>query len=220
MKMRKGILALSLATLCLLVGCGQTAGTPEPEIPLEEQTELKPVIYLYPEEETEVTVLLDYNGTLSVTYPTYEDGWTVTAQPDGTIFSDGDPYSYLFWDGVSDITYDLSEGFVVKGEDTAAFLTEKLSFLGLTPKEYNEFIVFWLPKMLYNEYNLIAFQEETYTDNAVLTITPTPDSIQRVFMAFQALDEEITVPEQTLTPFTRSGFTVIEWGGTEILTEE
>ena len=45
----------------------------------------KPVIYLYPEEEMEVTVKLDFDGTLTSTYPAYEDGWTMTAQPDGTL---------------------------------------------------------------------------------------------------------------------------------------
>ena len=33
----------------------------------------KPVIYLYPQEETDVTVQLDYDGVLTCTYPTYEN---------------------------------------------------------------------------------------------------------------------------------------------------
>jgi hypothetical protein len=35
--------------------------------------------------------------------------------------------------------------------------------------------------------------------------------MQRVFMVFQGLDEPIEIPEQTLKPFSRSGFSVIEW---------
>ena len=35
----------------------------------EEQAAAKPVIYLYPEKETTVTVKLDYAGTLTCTYP-------------------------------------------------------------------------------------------------------------------------------------------------------
>ena len=50
-----------------------------------EQADAKPVIYLYPEEETAVTVKLDYAGALTCTYPAYGDGWTVTARPDGTL---------------------------------------------------------------------------------------------------------------------------------------
>ena len=58
----------------------------------------KPVIYLYPEEETEVTVKLDCDGGLTCTYPAYEDGWSVTAQPDGTLTDGaGQTYRYLYW---------------------------------------------------------------------------------------------------------------------------
>ena len=35
----------------------------------------KPVIYLYPEEVTEVAVELRLNGELTCTYPAYRDGW-------------------------------------------------------------------------------------------------------------------------------------------------
>ena len=177
----------------------------------------KPIIYLYPEKETKVDVKLDYNGDLMYTYPKYNDGWSVTASPDGTLKDEnGRGYSYLFWDGKDDIKWDMSKGFVVKGEDTVAFLQEKLEYMGLTPKEYNEFIVYWMTQMEKNKYNLISFQDDLYTDNAVLDITPKPDSMLRVFMAYKALDEYIEVPEQDLETFERKGFTVVEWGGGEV----
>ncbi len=181
---------------------------------LEEGADYKPVIYLYPEEETQVDVKLDYNGELTVTYPEYGDGWSVTAMPDGTLYDEnGNEYSYLFWEGKSNISYDFSKGFCVKGEDTAEFLRWALSTLGLTPREYNEFIVFWLPFMQDNEYNIISFQYDCYTDNAVLSVTPEPDTVLRVFMAFYASDEYVDIPEQELTTTERNGFTVVEWGG-------
>ena len=184
----------------------------------DEPTAAKPVIYLYPEETMEVTVKLDYNGSIICTYPTYYEGWTVTAHPDGMLINqkDGKEYSYLFWEGNSNIEYDMSKGFIVKGEDTAEFLRDKLEYIGLTPKEYNEFIVYWLPKMQNNPYNLITFQNKVYTDNAELEIIPEPDSILRVFMAYRPLDEAISIEEQNLEPFKRQGFTVVEWGGTVV----
>ena len=85
----------------------------------------KPVIYLYPEQETTVSVSLDYAGTLTATYPAYEDGWTVTAEPDGTLYDEsGNEYSYLFWEGENNTDYDFSTGFCVAGADTADFLRE------------------------------------------------------------------------------------------------
>ena len=173
----------------------------------------KPVIYLYPEKEQQVSVKMELNGKFMCTYPEYKDGWDVTAKPDGTIIADGKEYSYLFWDASLNAKWDFSTGFVVKGSDTADFLREKLSYMGLTPKEYNEFIVYWLPQMERNPYNLISFQTEAYENAAKLHISPEPDSILRIFMAYKPLDEYTEVEEQKLDTFERKGFTVVEWGG-------
>ena len=179
----------------------------------------KPVIYLHPTEETDVSVRLRLNGDLTVSYPAYPaDGWFVTTSPDGTLTdSTGRSYDSLFWEAELHTEYDLSSGFCVKGEDTAAFLEETLSALGLSELEANAFIVYWLPRMLQNPYNLITFQTTAYTDAAELDITPTPDTVIRVFMVWQGLDDEIDIPAQTLPAApARDGFTVVEWGGTEI----
>ena len=88
--------------------------------------------------------------------------------------------------------------------------------LGLTPREYNEFIVYWLPRMEGNAYHLIAFQSGDYTDHARLTISPEPQSVLRVFMAWQALEEPVEIEPQDLPSFARTGFTVVEWGGTQV----
>lgn len=181
----------------------------------EPQPAYKPVIYLYPEEKTEVTVCLDYDGVLTTTYPEYQNEWNVTAEPDGTLRDErGQTYNYLFWEGLNDAEYDFSEGFCVKREDSAAFLEEILPKTGLTPGEANEFIVFWLPKLQESPYNLISFQSERYTDHAGLTVVPEPDSVLRVFMAVRPLNEPIDIPEQTIITGKREGFTVVEWGGT------
>lgn len=185
---------------------------------LNSSVSAKPVIYLYPEKEMQVSVKLKYNGKLLYTYPSYDSGWNVTAKPDGTLINSKDKreYSYLFWEGKTDTKYDMSRGFVVKGKDTAAFLQDKLSEMGLTPKEYNEFIVYWLPKMQDNPYNLITFQGKSYTDSAKLKVEPKPDSVLRVFMAYKKLNKPVEVEEPDIKRYYRRGFTVVEWGGTEV----
>ncbi|HEY5563384.1 MAG TPA: hypothetical protein VIK72_16820 [Clostridiaceae bacterium] len=205
------IVALTLA-LILLPGCRQ----PKPKTDMRDLPVGKPVIYLYPTSTQKVTVNLEFKGKLTCTYPEYKEGWKVIAEPNGTLtnISDKREYSYLYWEGLYNNNYDMSKGFVVKGNETEKFLQQKLEYLGLTPKEYNEFIVYWLPQMKDNKYNLITFAGEDYENIAKLTITPTPDSILRVMMVFKPLDKAINIEAQHLKPFQRKGFTVVEWGGT------
>ena len=77
-------ISILISTLLLLSLCAcrdETWEDPDIDTPSTE----KPVIYLYPETETEITVQLDYSGKLTCTYPTYDNGWTVTAAPDGKL---------------------------------------------------------------------------------------------------------------------------------------
>lgn len=204
--MRGRIKPLAVVLAAVACACGLTA--------CREQTSAKPVIYLYPEEETTVSVKLDYDGELTCTYPAYQDGWSVTASPDGTLTdSAGQTYSYLFWEGVDNAEYDFTQGFCVAGSNTAPFLEDALRQLGLAREEANEFIVYWLPKLEGNAYNLIAFQSDAYTESAQLTIDPAPDTLIRVFMAWKPVEHAVELPPQTLTAPEREGFTVVEWGG-------
>lgn len=183
-----------------------------------EDQDLKPMIYLYPEQEQRVTVSLDYNGRLTHVYPQFaeETTWQVTAKPDGAILCNNREYYALFWEGVKDKTYKMDEGFCVKGSDTEKFLEEKLETLGLSHKEINEFIVYWLPQMEDNPYNIITFQDRAYTDDAKLTIVPKEDTLIRVFMTWYPSAKPIDIKEQTLSSMKRHGFTVVEWGGARI----
>lgn len=201
---------LTVACAFSLSACKDGSYGEDPEEPLEE----KPVICLYPEEELDVMVTLDYAGELTCTYPAYEDGWSVTASPDGTLTDGaGKVYNYLYWEGAGKIDYDFSQGFCVAGKDTAAFLEDALAQLGLTRREANEFIVYWLPQMQENPYNLISFQSDPYTQAAQLSIAPAPDTLLRVFMAWKPLDSAVDIPAQSLTAPERTGFTAVEWGG-------
>ncbi len=175
----------------------------------------KPVIYLYPEEKTDVSVKLDLDGAITCAYPDYRDGWEVTAYPDSTIIDkyDGEEYYCLYWEGKGAADWDMSKGFAVKREDTADFLRSKLKEIGLTPRESNEFIIYWLPELQKNECNFITFQTEAYEKNAKLDISPAPDSLLRVFMVYEPCSEDFAPEPQEFEPFERNGFTVVEWGG-------
>jgi hypothetical protein len=185
---------------------------------VEKDVTYKPIIYIYPEKETEVNVKLNYDGTFTATYPKYpENGWTVTAKPDGTLKDkSGKEYYSLFWEGVTDRTFTLDEGFVIRRENSVEFLENSLKTLGLNFREANEFIIFWLPELERHPYNLIHFSTKEYEELAELAVNPVPDTVIRVFMVFKGLDKSIEAKPQTLVPKVRKGFTVIEWGGSKI----
>lgn len=182
----------------------------------------KPVIYIYPTQQQQVHVKLNYAGNLTHTYPKYpENGWNVKAEPNGTLWDEnGMEYYALFWEGTPHKTLIAEDGFVVAGKETAKFLEEKLAYLGLNRREANEFIMHWLPRMESNAYNLIHFSGEDYEKLAELKITPQPETIIRVMMLTRPLTNKIDVPLQDLKPLhkTRKGFTVVEWGGSIIST--
>ena len=178
----------------------------------------KPIIYIYPEEDMDVEVTVSNPEKFTVTYPKYEDGWKVKALTDGTLIdSNNKKYYALYWEGNGDKDSINKDGFVVKGEDSASFLEEKLEILGLNYKEKNEFIMYWLPKLESNKYNYIRFKTREEIDNNMkLNINPEPDTLIRVMMEYKGLDKKIKVKEEKLTKVERKGYTVVEWGGTEI----
>lgn len=226
MKIQKKHLWLGLALLLFGVSCKPLEKSSTNNVktrvpnPNAEPTDDKPIIYIYPTEETLVTIKLDFEGKLLHTYPLYDaaTGWKVNAKPDGTLFDaqTNKEYYALFWEGQSKARLCPETGFVVKGTETVSFLEEKLELLGLSRREANEFIVYWLPRLETNAYNFIHFAQESYTNRAKLEITPKPETLIRVFMEFQPLKYAKTVNPQVLNPVVRKGFTVVEWGGGEI----
>lgn len=187
--------------------------------PEDDRLDAKPIIYLYPKEKTEISVKLGTPEKITSFYPEYNDGWNVIAYPDGALIdkATGRQLYALYWEGIDDSEVDMNEGFIVKRADTVAFLEEKLSVLGLTETEAEEFIIYWLPKLQENKYNFIRFATiEEINKIMPLDFSVAPDTLIRVLMQYKSLDQPITVKEQKLMPIARVGFTAVEWGGTEI----
>lgn len=176
----------------------------------------KPVIYLYPETPTNVSVKLEPQGGFTRTEPTYGSGWEVTAQPDGTLTDrhTGITYPYLFWEGRGGIYESPNRGFLVRRNDVHAFLVQSLAKLGLNGKETADFIDFWEPRMQGSPYYVIGFYgTQVMNGLAPLTVTPKPDTVIRILMDFRPLNHPVQIKPQTLSAIPRQGFTVIEWGG-------
>lgn len=180
----------------------------------------KPVIYLYGYNNEEVNISLVLNdATLSCSYPEYNNGWKIKAQPDGHLIDEyGNTYKYLYWEAESNKQWDMSDGFCIKGENTAEFLEKSLKTLGLNSDEINEFISYWLPQMKNNKFNVIKFQDKEYLETAKINIDNKPDNMIRVFMTWYPSDEFVEIEQQELNgnSIDRRGKTLVEWGGSKI----
>ncbi len=185
----------------------------------------KPAIYLYPEKTQEISVQLKFKGKLKTTYPAYNEGWEVIVTPNGELTNkkDNRKYNYLFWDGVYNFPeshYSHKDGFLVKKENLTSFLISKLDYLGLNNTEINDFIVYWLPQLEQNEISLIHFWVNDNIDqSSILEINPKPNTEIIVFMEFKKVSRTYNIKEQILTKSIRNGFTVVEWGGTNLDTK-
>lgn len=226
--MSKGLI-ITLSIIGGIIGISLTAGAGIilwntifnkncPDDP-DEPVDKKPIIYLYPEKETEITVKLGKPNNITSSYPVYNNGWTVIANPDGTLIdkSTGRKLYSLYWEGKHSEEINLNEGFVVSNKDTIKFLEEKLKVLGLNDKESEEFIIYWLPILQENKYNYIRFASiDEINKNMPLELSEKPDTIIRVLMQYKPLNNKINVQEQTLSTIERKGFTVVEWGGVRV----
>ncbi|KIX22280.1 hypothetical protein SY27_05670 [Flavobacterium sp. 316] len=182
----------------------------------------KPIIYLYPTEETEVTLQFNFKGKLLTTFPKYENKWQVIVSPNGQIYDTKTKrnYSSLFWDGEINLPnehYQYEDGFVIEKENLTTFFIEKLEYMGLNNQETNEFIQFWLPILEQNKYNFIHFLvNDDCNEISVNTIHPKPETSIRVYMEFYSLEQLKIIKEQKLPKTERKGFTIVEWGGTDV----
>lgn len=175
----------------------------------------KPVLYLYPEKETKVEINFEHEESLTTTYPKFKDNWVVTAKPNGDLYDENGKYYYgLYWEEEKNHDVSFNEGFYVTKDNAIDFLEEKLTILGLNPKERNEFIMYWLPILEKNGQSLVYFEQTVERDSYnKLLISPQPDSVLRLAIHVKKVTNKVNIKEQKLNTFTRKGFTVVEWGG-------
>ncbi len=106
----------------------------------------------------------------------------------------GREYNCLYWEDRTVIgDYMLRQGFCVRGEDTAEFLEKALTGLGLTQKEQDDFITYWLSQMVNSSYNVIEFNPAFYRENYELTSSRKIDDLITVYMAFRSSDKYVDI---------------------------
>lgn len=208
----------------ILTGCGVQNPSIIEEAPFIKDE--KPNIYIYPADEIKlekpniyidanktINVSVELDGNITCSYPEYNDGWNVTVDSTGTITdTEGKEYYCLYYEADTKRNNDMQEGFIVEKDNLTDFLEEKLTFLGLNDKERNEMIIYWLPRLQAYPYVFISFTQS----QVGLKINPEPDTIIRVNMEWKGLQDKINIKEQKLEKQERKGYTVVEWGGSEL----
>lgn len=204
----------------------------------------KPVIYLYPTVSTDITVQFVNAMKFDADIPTYSGEWHILAKPDGQL-TDLQPshtdcatidytrigseyakdacannnYPYLYWAGNTVGTYPTpTGGWVIPKDNITSFLDEKLTEAGLNQKEKTDMMSYWLPELLNKNapyYRISFFQTQQMDEFIPMKVTPSPDTVIRVFLDWSPLTTLPTVlPQpQKLTSVVRKGFTLVEWGG-------
>lgn len=205
----------------------------------------KPVIYLYPQKPTTISVKFQAPMQFTTDIPTYADGWWVTAYPNGSLVNlkpkltdcqqidfqkkgaeyareacQNNIYPYLYWAGnINSVNYPaINQGWVIEKNNLSTFLQTKLTEVGLSDKERNDFISYWLPEMMAKNtpYYRVSFLQTTDLNSLFpMTVSPNPDTAFRIFLDYSPLLEKPqNLPQpQILNKLIRSGFTLVEWGG-------
>ncbi len=175
----------------------------------------KPVIYLYPKKDTQVSIKVGANITKSEPlYP--QNGWTVLAHPNGQLDYQNSVYPNLFWEGTGHGIYadHSSEGFVVAQSKLISTIKSQLKQQGLNNQETADFMEFWQEKLPKTPFVRLTWLDTTDMNTlAPLSVNPRPNTVIRVFLEFEGLQKPVSLVPQKLSVPTRTGFTLVEWGG-------
>ena len=178
----------------------------------------KPAIYLYPTKEMSLSVgvhMEKENFTTVVPEFTAGTYWNVTAKPNGDIIYDNKVIPYLYWEGKFSMKMKMDKCFYVNKGEGRAFLEKMLTQLKLNDREKFDFITYWLPTFNRLGDVFCSFQLANYCHHVPLVFSEKLDSVVRVFIAIRkAHKSDLKKPVQTIPNVSRTGFTVVEWGGT------
>ncbi len=187
----------------------------------------KPVIYMYSDQPLNATVELQTEMSLTFTYPILSatNKWEVEIQAEGLFTANGQSFPYLFWEAeTTDLTYNKNEGQlagdIVRTDTIISYLENTLQAYGLNSTEQTDFITYWGPRMVQYNYVVTQFNVDDWVEEmAALTVSPAPDAKRRLFMLFTGFENQPFIevlPQPVVSPFERTGFTLLEWGGTEV----
>ncbi len=179
----------------------------------------KPVVYLYPQEETSYTVALRPFGILIESIPDYPffGGWQdVLAKPDGKLTYQGENFDYLYYEGQSIYVKVPGNGYTVHQTELSDLFDYVLPGLGLKGKEIDDFKEYWFTRLDdTNSYYFVTVLPRNEIDRVEpMKVDPNPDTLIRVRLFFKKVDKPaLSVHPEFGEKPERIGDTVVDWGG-------
>ena len=173
----------------------------------------KPNIYIYPEYEMELDVIINFpnGGSIVQSIPEYGAGWHINVKPLGLI---NNQYEYLFYESQNPDLCQYSSGWVIKRDDLENFFVQNMTASGFNQKEIADFIEYWIPILIDYPFYAIYPQYSADLEKMVqLNFSERPDSILRLVYEVKGLHKNnINISSPEIPKFERIGFTVVEWG--------
>jgi hypothetical protein len=174
---------------------------------------LKPNIYLYPEETTEldVDIVFPHGGRITTSIPDYNDGWHITVEPSGII---NGQFEHLFYESSQPDYGQYAAGWVVMREELENFFRSNMAQTGFNEKEIEDFIEYWIPRLTdYPCYAIYPQYNNELNNMLKLEFSTQPANLIRLIYSMRGLQENnLDIQPPVIPPFDREGFTVVEWG--------
>jgi hypothetical protein len=184
-----------------------------------------PAIWLYPESECDVDVVLRFQGSgfMTVSTPPYQDRWRIHVNPSIPFAKYKERYGFqshfefLDYDGLREGPYQQTRGWCIPQRDFISWQETTLRQLGFTDNEVGSATYYYGRMLMDNRYPgkyvLIWPQDKSIVDKSVeLTVYPKPRTVYRVWFYLDFADAELTSNPPELSPVIRQGFTVTELG--------
>ncbi|MBI4067139.1 hypothetical protein HY407_02055 [Candidatus Gottesmanbacteria bacterium] len=162
-------------------------------------------LYFYPLEKTALDVTLPDQSTVHL-----------EALPDGTFNIQNQTYSSLAYN-LKKTTYTPPEkGRIIDGSNLKQELQKIADELHLKTTEKSDFLSYWQQSLPQSPFYFVSlFPESEALKLTGWHIKPPPDSEIRYLFYFKPLTKKPTLNySYHFTPIPRSGFTVLDWGGT------
>lgn len=175
---------------------------------------LKPNIYIYPEEESFLSITLEFpkGGRVIASIPEYGNGWSFSVNPEGIIDND---YEFLFYESSQPDVWQIKKGWCINKAKLSEFFTSNLREFGFVGREIEDFNDYWVPRFQTSEYYCFYPQDKSILDRVIeINVSTEPDNILRLFYLVEesVIDKSTSLLTPEIEEFSRDGFYITEWG--------